>query len=83
MVRPVSGGWSRYKGGSMGQRQRVQGLTFGGPVSGAQASCSALNAEIPWVGGVPPGNKILVWVKEGNPREKEKRSWSHDGQRLE
>lgn len=59
MVRPVSGGWSRYKGGSMGQRQRVQGLTFGGPVSGAQASCSALNAEIPWVGECLLGTKFL------------------------
>lgn len=31
------------------RREGVQALTylFGGPVSGAQVSCSALNAEIP------------------------------------
>lgn len=33
--------------------------------------------------GVPPGNKSLVWVKECKPREKEKISWSHGGQRIE
>lgn len=32
--------------------------------------------------GVPPGNKILVWVKKCKSREKGKMSWSHHGQKT-
>lgn len=39
----------------------VQVLTylFGGPVSGAQVACSALNAEIPWARERLLGTKFL------------------------
>lgn len=75
MVRPVSGGRSRYKGGSMGQRQRVQGLAYlRWPRFRGPGFLFCFECRDPMGQGVPPGNKILVWVKEGNPREKEKRS---------
>lgn len=47
---------------------------FGGPVSGAQISSVALNAEIPWAGGCLLGTKSLSWQKGRKPRKKAKGS---------
>lgn len=43
---------------------------FGGPVSGAQVSFVALNAEIPWAGECLLGTKSLSWQKGANPERK-------------
>ena len=59
---------------------------FGGPVSGAQVSCVALNAEIPWAGECLLGTKSLSRQKSANPERKERvlpsmaaRRWGESG----
>lgn len=55
------GGGGLTQGQVHGPRQGVQELTyfFHGPISGAQVSCSVLNAEIPWARECLLGTKFL------------------------
>lgn len=55
---------------------------FGGPVSGAQVSCVALNAEIPWAGEYLLGTKSLSWQKGANPERKRRGPRPHSSQRM-
>lgn len=88
MVGGTDSGWSSHRGRTMGQVQGVQVLTylFGGPVSGARVSCSALNAEIPWAGECLLGTKFLSGRRSANPERKKRypgpmtaREWSEFG----
>lgn len=45
---------------------------FGGPVSGPQASCGALNAEIPWARECLLGTKPLSRQRGANPGRKQR-----------
>lgn len=55
---------------------------FGGPVSGAQISCVALNAEIPWAREILLGTKSLSWQKGANPKRKQRGPGPHGSQRV-
>lgn len=52
---------------------------FGGPVSGAQVFCVALNAEIPWARECLLGTKSLSRQKRANPERKQRGPGPHGG----
>lgn len=55
---------------------------FGGHASGAQVSCVALNAEIPWVGECLLGTQFLSRQNGANPKRKQKGPGPHGSQRM-